>query len=148
MKKANEIVAHLSEAPQYTKLQKQSTWNRFKNLLPFSLRQSILFMYERGGVLFFALNHPGYLKEFNYKLSLIKSLLKEAAALLPDLRSINDVKAFVSHQALGTEEKDSLSDYHYTENSQATFSNLATTPEIHDKIEEIREIIHCNQKPS
>ncbi|MGP1450984.1 MAG: hypothetical protein ACTTJS_07695 [Wolinella sp.] len=146
MKNAREILQHIVKTPTFEPLRRKTLINNFIYILPLSIRQAILFNYERDGTLFFALNHPAFLKEFNYKLPLIKSLLIKAQnSALHELSDIKDVKAFVSRQvSIKQEENAEENRYRYKEHSHGSFKNLAQDRDIAEHLEEIRQIINRN----
>lgn len=142
MKQACEVVSHLLRAPEYKKIGRHRELLKVKSLLPAHLRGAILFMYEKNQTLFFVLNHPAFLKELNYRLPLIKSLLKEAqSSVLSELSDIKELKAFVSYRAAGVREEAPIKPLWYAENATATFPNGAQDPEIHASFERIRQTI-------
>ncbi|WP_456452923.1 hypothetical protein [Hydrogenimonas sp.] len=98
MKKVNAVLDHLLTHPIYAKLRQQECFRLLKEALPPPLRRGILFMYVKNRTLFFALKHPAFKMEFDYKLSLIKNLLTTLPPLKEacDGHEIRQVKAFVS----------------------------------------------------
>ena len=98
MKNIETVLGHLVAQPLYAKLRRQECFDLVKKALPASLQRGILFIYVKNRTLFFAVKHPVFKMEFDYKLSLIKKLL----STLPPLKEacadhrIEQVKVFVS----------------------------------------------------
>lgn len=147
MKKASEIIHNIVQSPPFKPLKRQISIQRFIQVsLPLSLRQAILFAYEKEGNLLIALHHPAFLKEFNYRLPLIKSLLRKAQEEgLEGLEGIKDIRVFISRKAL-IEETPPASPLRYSEHSQGVFENLALDEDIHRLFEEIRAVILQNRR--
>ena len=141
MKNAKEIVSHLQNAPAYKDLKRYKALEAFKNLLPFSLRKAILFVYEKSGILFFVLNHPAYKQEFDYKATLIKDLLKAFRIQETELSAITDVRWFVSNKISPPEPEPSSTEPRYTEHARGDFENRATNETIIEAIEAIRTLL-------
>ena len=98
MKDIETVLDHILAHPTYAKLRQQSCFALIKKALPATLQRGILFMYVKDRTLFFAVKHPAFKMEFDYKLSLIKKLL----STMPPLQeacaahTIEQVKVFVS----------------------------------------------------
>ena len=146
MKKASDIISHLLDSPCFSEISLRKNIQAFVYCLPFSLRRGIAFFYVKENVLFFALNHPAFLQEFNYKMPTIKSALKQYQQLKNALLEVADIKAFVAKTPplkLDLNPSESF----YGELAYGDFENLAKDKEIFEKFEKIREIILChNQK--
>ena len=146
MKKASDIISHLLDSPCFSEISLRKNIQAFVYCLPFSLRRGIAFFYVKENVLFFALNHPAFLQEFNYKMPTIKSALKQYQQLKSELLEIAGIKAFVA-KTLTLKPPVNLSESFYGELACGDFENLAKDKEIFEKFEKIREIILChNQK--
>jgi len=144
MKTSKEIINHIVSKPSMKKLSEHNCYLKLKSLLPKHLRDSILFMYRKNRTLFFVLNHPGIKMEFNYKVTLINSLLnkiKEVDKKCSDLE-IENIKSFVSnriHQNDSPSKKQTLP--LYKERAKGEFKNLAKNEDIRKILEEIRKTI-------
>ena len=121
---------------------------KLKSLLPKHLQESILFMYKKNKTLFFVLNHPGIKMEFNYKLTLINSLLNKIKELDKNCNNldIKDIKSFVSNKIYTKDLSEDLQESFqtiplYKERSKGEFQNLAKNHEIREILEEIRKEI-------
>jgi ssDNA-specific exonuclease RecJ len=143
MKKINEISFDSQDGSFKKSFTLYRTLLRIKLLLPPRLREAVLFSYIKNKTLFFALNHPGMVMEFNYNLSLIKDVLKKFDFEGLSGVEIKDVKCFVSNKIPKREEIDESQTY--TEHSKGEFVNHVKDSELHQKIEELREII-CSHK--
>ncbi len=110
------------------------------------MQKHILFIYTKNDIMFFVLNHPGMKMEFNYKASLLKSLIKKLSTLdknCEHLKNIKEVKNFVSDRE--TTSSSSLTTItSYKERAKGEFINLAKDEDIKKIIEEIREVIKKN----
>ncbi|WP_353661154.1 hypothetical protein [Hydrogenimonas sp. SS33] len=101
MKKVDSVLTHLLAHPVYAKLQEQACFRLIRKALPETLRRGVLFMYVKNRILFFAVKHPAFKMEFDYKLATIKNLL----TTLPPLQEacgahgIRDIRVFVSRFA-------------------------------------------------
>ena len=150
MKKAHEILYNLThDSPTFKPLRRKTQERDFILLLPYSLRQAILFTQIKHQTLLFALNHPAFLKEFNYKIPLIKSLLikSQKEAKFYELVVLSKIAAFVSYRAFQSEEE-VREEFCYEEHARANFHNHAQNPKLHAIFEEIRAIIERHHKMS
>lgn len=143
MKKANFIISHMKQQPFYEKLEQITAYKKLFSLLPNRLGEAVRFAYNKNQTLFIVLNHPGYKMEFNYKISLIKSLLKELIKNDISCKCIDaeDIKVFVSNKAPQIYKKQKLVGQFYKEQSLGEFENLSDNKKLHRLFEEIREII-------
>jgi len=115
---------------------------RLKLTLPQRLRESVRFMYVKEKTLFFVLDHPALVMEFNYNhLSLIKDLLTKFD--FEGLGDIKSVKCFATNKIKSDDTQDSSNTY--TEHSKGTFKNHLQDDRLKAKVEEIREVI-CSLK--
>ncbi len=145
MKKVETVIDHLLSQPVYALLRQQNCFRLIKKALPPNMQNGILFIYVKNGTLFFALKHPVYKMEFDYKLSLIKNLL----STLPPLREacgdhkIRDIKAFVSRFA--PEPKESpRSVPHYRERASGRFDIRCKNERVKREFESLKETIRCS----
>ncbi|WP_457596840.1 hypothetical protein [Hydrogenimonas sp.] len=146
MKQVNAVLQHLIDQPLYAKLRSGECFRLIKEALPAPLRRGVLFMYVKNRTLFFALKHPAFKMEFDYKLSLIKNLL----TTLPPLRSacaefeIREVKAFVSRFAPAPEPP-RPTEPRYRERAHPDFPVRARNEKILEAFEAIKETIAANR---
>ncbi len=146
MKKVETVLSHLLSQPSYAVLRRQKCFQLIKKALPGQLQNGILFIYVKDKTLFFALKHPAYKMEFDYKLSLIKNLL----TTLPPLKEacsgheIRQVKSFVSRFApKRTESSDTIP--RYKERSNGKFAVHSENEELKRRFEELKESIRCSK---
>ena len=147
MKKVNAVLDHLLDQPIYAKLRKQECFRLIEQALPAPLRRGILFIYVKNRILFFALKHPAFKMEFDYKLSMIKSLL----STLPPLKEacghheIRDVKAFVSRFAPAPKPPpDTIP--RYRERAHPDVPMRSCDPDIAEKLDALRQEIARNRR--
>lgn len=120
------------------KLRTYRSMLKLKLTLPQRVRDSVMFMYVKNRTLYFVLDHPAYVMEFNnYSLGVIKGLLKSVP--LEGLEEIKDVKCFVSNKIKKEESVDE--DNSYKEHSRGEFENHLKDEKLREKVEEIREVI-------
>jgi hypothetical protein len=147
MKNINVVLNHLVTNPLYSRLKHQKCFALIKKSLPKPLQRGILFMYVKNNTLFFALKHPAYKMEFDYKLSLIKTLLSSLPPLQTACKTyeIKRIKTFVSKFTTEPEDKkDSVP--RYREGSTGAFEIKAKDDDIKEKFETIkRQIEQCLQ---
>ncbi len=146
MKKASEILSHLWNNPLYQKMHQRQQIQHFVAMLPLSVRQGIHFCYSKNGILFFALKHSCFKQEFDYKLTIIKQLLKDYQKIQKKLLGIMDLKAFVRNSPYQKSLQDSTYEVAcYGELSSGEFRNFAKNKEIYEILERIKKAILCNQ---
>jgi hypothetical protein len=143
MKKANFIISHLRQQPSYEKLEQIAAYKKLFALLPNRLGDVVRFAYNKNQTLFIVLEHPGYKMEFNYKITLIKSLLKELIKRDFTCKCIDadEIKIFVTNKAPLTLRVKSVSGPFYEEKSLGKFKNLTNDTKLNKLFEEIRGII-------
>ncbi len=144
MKNVAEIISHMSNTPILSKLKRGRSFKTFISILPKRFQEHILFTYERNSVLFLALDHQGILMELNYNSSLIKDLLIMAKSHDESLKSVNEVRWFVSNKIYKKDTSDSSTTPRYTEKSDATFEVKSSDADFLEKIEKIKEAIKRN----
>ena len=145
MKNVNSIIQHLSTSPSFENLERVQSYKKLLSLLPQNLSKAVRFMYNKNETLFFVLEHPAFKMEFNYKLSLIKGLLKQLIIIDPTCKCIDakDIKAFVTNKPPINQESIEIKPFCYEEIASGIFENQAKNPDIHKKFEAIRETIKC-----
>ena len=142
MKTAQEIISHLINKPQNSKIIQKGCIDKLISLLPPHLANAVMFTYIKNRTLFFVLNHPGLKMEFNYKHNLIKSLLNKIKDI--DLKcqiiEVDEIKSFVSNKIKPplAEPKPTLT---YKERSSGKFNNQATSDELKELFEKIKNTI-------
>ncbi len=142
MKNSKQLVSHLRSQSAFSPLNNLPCINAVKALLPQRLHKFILFGYIRHNILFFALNHPGAKQEFDNIISSIKTPLKNVPPSECKNFELFDIRAFVSHKkTLNFSVKASHEEY-YDERSNGTFENSVKNEQLHNIIEEIRQIIN------
>lgn len=143
MKKANFIISHLRQQPSYEKLEQIAAYKKLFALLPNRLGSAIRFAYNKNQTLFIVLNNPEYKMEFNYKVTLIKSLLKELIKQNPNCKCIDaeNIKIFVTNKTSLTLHKNKIHIPTYEEKSLGKFINLTKDSKLSRLFEEIRGII-------
>jgi hypothetical protein len=114
-------------------------------LLPPRYQSMVKFMYNKNNTLFFVLKHPGFKMEFNYKMTLIKGLLKRLIEEDESCKCIDadELKFFITNKP----PQDILeikTEYIYEERSNGGFTNKASDKKLNLLFEEIREIIKTN----
>ena len=111
------------------------------------MRRGILFMYVRNGTLFFALRHPAYKMEFDYKLPMIKSLLSTIPPLKEACQDheIRQIRTFVSKFAPKPAARAS-SEPRYKERATGRFQANVRDETLHRLFEEITETVIRNRQ--
>ena len=148
MKSSHEIMAHLKNSPSLTHLKKIESYQKLLSLLPKRLSSGVRFMYNKHTTLFFVLEHPGLKMEFNYKTDLIKGLLKQLIIQDPRCANIDasEIKSFVTNKPPLNLPPSRPAGPFYTEASMGEFKNCATSKELYERFEAIRERIRCSLK--
>ncbi len=146
MKKIETVLDHLLSQPTYSRLRRQKCFDLLKKALPTTLQRGILFIYVKNRTLFFALKHPAYKMEFDYKLSLIKNLLTTLGPLKEACGGyeIEQVKAFVSKFAPAAK-SGVQSVPRYKERSMGDFFVKCENEKLKKEFEELKEAIRCSK---
>ena len=131
----NEILCHLKNNPEFRRINTQETIQKFIELLPLKLKKGIKFAYIKKQILYFVLTHPVYKMEFEYNKSLINSLLKKA-----HIANVEELQFFVTNK-IEKKEKKEIKIETFKERSHGIFANPISDEKLHDKVEEIRNII-------
>ncbi len=135
MKKINEILSHLKNNPEFSKINTSFLIKKFIEVLPLKLKKGVKFAYVKNQTLYFVLTHPVYKMEFEYNKADIKSLLKNFK-----IANVEEIGFFITNviePKVEQKEPTSL----YTERSYGIFENKAKNEQIFKKFEKIREII-------
>ena len=135
MKKINEILSHLKNNPEFSKINTSFLIKKFIEVLPLKLKKGVKFAYVKNQTLFFVLTHPVYKMEFEYNKADIKSLLKNFK-----IANVEDIGFFITN-VIEKKEKEIEPTPLYKERSYGIFDNKAKDEYIFKKFEKIREII-------
>ncbi len=135
MKKINEILSHLKNNPEFSKINTSALIKKFIDVLPLKLKKGVKFGYVKNQTLYFVLTHPVYKMEFEYNKADIKSLLKSFK-----IANVEDIGFFITNVIEKKEEKEKPVIF-YKERSYGIFENKAKDEYLHKKFEKIREII-------
>lgn len=130
-----EIVKHLKNNPQFSKINSSLAIEKFVKLLPLKLSKGVKFGYVRNNILFFVLTHPVFKMEFEYNKALIKSILKNYQDIQCD-----DIKFFVTN-VIEKKENIQVKIDTFSERSYGIFENKVKNPKLNKKFEEIRNLI-------
>ena len=143
MKDAKSIISHLVQQPSMKKYGQMRCYERLLSLLPKSFTTLIRFVYTKNDTLFFVFAHPSGKMEFNYKRSLIKSLLSQILIHFPECECLHvkEIQCFVSNQV----ELEPLSPaplpVSYQERALGEFINTCSDPKLHALFESIKETV-------
>lgn len=135
MKKINEILSHLKNNPEFSKINTSFLIKKFIEVLPLKLKKGVKFAYVKNQTLYFVLTHPVYKMEFEYNKADIKSLLKNYK-----IANVEDIGFFITNVIERKEEPQKATPL-YAERSYGIFENRAKDEQIFRKFEKIREII-------
>ncbi|PUE63940.1 DUF721 domain-containing protein [Arcobacter caeni] len=135
MKKINEILSHLKNNPEFSKINTSFLIKKFIEVLPLKLKKGVKFAYVKNQTLFFVLTHPVYKMEFEYNKADIKSLLKNFK-----IANVEDIGFFITN-VIEKKEKENAPISLYKERSFGIFDNKAKDEYLFRKFEKIREII-------
>lgn len=146
MKKVETVLEHLISQPIYFRLRQQNCFKLIKSALPANLQRGVLFIFVKEKTLFFALKHPAFKMEFDYKLSLIKNLLTTLPPLKEACREheIDRVKAFVSKFAPAREPNEDCVP-RYRERSNGEFAVKCENERLKEEFEALKETIRCSR---
>ena len=136
MKKVNEILTHLKYNPEFKKINTNEKLDNLIQVLPLKLKKGVKFAYIKKQILFFVLTHPVYKMEFEYNKDFIKSLLKKAS-----IANVEDIRFFVTNK-LEKREIEKVEEPSFSERSYGIFENKVEDIKLHNKFEEIRNIIN------
>ena len=135
MKKINEILSHLKNNPEFSKINTSFLIMKFIDVLPLKLKKGVKFGYIKNQTLYFVLTHPVYKMEFEYNKADIKSLLKSFK-----IANVEDIGFFVTN-IIEKKENNKEVIVFYKERSYGIFENKAKDEYIFKKFEKIRELI-------
>ena len=135
MKKINEILSHLKNNPEFSKINTSFLIKKFIEILPLKLKKGVKFAYVKNQTLFFVLTHPVYKMEFEYNKADIKSLLKNFK-----IANVEDIGFFITN-VIEKKEEQKAPILLYEERSYGIFENKAKDEYLFKRFEKIREII-------
>ena len=135
MKKINEILSHLKNNPEFSKINTSFLIMKFIDVLPLKLKKGVKFGYVKNQTLYFVLTHPVYKMEFEYNKADIKSLLKNFK-----IANVEDIGFFVTN-VIEKKELKKVDEPIYKERSYGIFENKVKDERLFRKFERIREII-------
>ena len=135
MKKINEILSHLKNNPEFSKINTSFLIMKFIDVLPLKLKKGVKFGYVKNQTLYFVLTHPVYKMEFEYNKADIKSLLKNFK-----IANVEDIGFFVTN-IIEKKELKKVDEPIYKERSYGIFENKVKDEKLFRKFERIREII-------
>ncbi|MBD3788782.1 MAG: DUF721 domain-containing protein [Campylobacterales bacterium] len=148
MKKAYEILSHLTSQPQFRLLKKQACYTKFIKLLGAKYQNAIAFVYIKNETLFVAVIHPVFKMELNYNRDLLKSVLTQLNTYVPECSDMKAKEIVVFHSKYYPveEQKPLLSTVpHYQERSTSNFEIQTSDPTLKKKFEQIQDDIRCNR---
>lgn len=135
MKKINEILSHLKNNPEFSKINTSFLIKKFIEVLPLKLKKGVKFAYVKNQTLYFVLTHPVYKMEFEYNKADIKSLLKNFK-----IANVEDIGFFITN-VIEKKEEQKAPILLYKERSYGIFENKVKDEYLFKKFEKIREII-------
>jgi len=135
MKKINEILSHLKNNPEFSKINTSFLIMKFIDVLPLKLKKGVKFGYVKNQTLYFVLTHPVYKMEFEYNKADIKSLLKNFK-----IANVEDIGFFITNVIEKKQEQQAPIPL-YKERSFGIFDIKAKDEYLFRKFEKIRAII-------
>ena len=148
MKDAKNIISHLVKHPSMKKYEQMRCYDKLLSLLPKIFTHMVRFLYTKDETLFFVFNHPSAKMEFNYKRSLIKSLLSQIILHFPECECLHvkDIQCFVTNKPQTEEILESKnSDIFYKERAEGDFENSCDDSKLRTLFEEIRKAIQSQK---
>ena len=148
MKKASNILSHLSNQPQFKFLKQQVCYKKYISLLTPKYQKAIAFIYIKDDTLFTAVTHPGFKMELNYNRDLLKSVLTQLTNYDKECEMMTASKVVVFHSKYHPveKEKEHISAVpYYNELASTDFNIQSEDVELVAKFEQIKETIACNK---
>lgn len=148
MKDAKNIISHLVKHPSMKKYEQMRCYDKLLGLLPKNFTHMVRFLYTKDETLFFVFNHPSAKMEFNYKRSLIKSLLSQIILHFPECECLHvkDIQCFVTNKPQTEEILESkTSDIFYKERAEGDFENSCDDSKLRSLFEDIRKAIQSQK---
>jgi len=148
MKDAKSIISHLVQQPSMKKYGQMRCYEQLLSLLPKSFTTLIRFVYTKNDTLFFVFSHPSGKMEFNYKRSLIKSLLSQILLHFPECECLHvkEIQCFVTNQPEPILSRVPSPTIPYTERALGEFLNTCHDPKLHSLFESIKETLKSNAR--
>ncbi|WP_169777618.1 hypothetical protein [Campylobacter mucosalis] len=149
MKTAKNLIEHIYDNPSYKNLRSIRECSRLIALLEPSHQKMIDFCYVKNNVLYFMLNHPLGLQELKRDSSIItiKGLLKILITKSQKdgkdsvFSSVCDIKFFKSKTLKLHKKSNEQVQISRKQKSKAEFINHTKSETLHQKFEELREIL-------
>ncbi len=148
MKRANTILSHIQNLPQFRLLKSHYCYQKFISLLTPRFQKAIAFVYVREDTLFVALSHPGFKMELNYNKELFISLLTllgKSDAQCKNLKASKVVLFNSRYRSIFKESTPSDTVPHYQEMASGEFSIQSQDPDLEDAFLRIQSIIKGGQ---
>ena len=147
MKKASEILSHISNQPQFRYLKKQECFKKYISMLPAKWKNAIAFMYIRDKILFLATNHPAFKMELNYNKDLLISLLTQLKTYVSECKELEASTIVVFDSKYKNLTKDIPQDTipYYHEMATGEFKILTNQEELKEKFKDIKQNIEKNR---
>jgi hypothetical protein len=144
MKRANTILSHIQNLPEFRLLKSHYCYQKFISLLSPRFQKAIAFVYIRNETLFVALSHPGFKMELNYNKDLLKSLLSlliKSDEKCKKLKATKVVFFNSRHNNITKQKKISTTTPHYSEMALGEFSIVCEDRELQNLFEKIKTSI-------
>lgn len=148
MKHVYNIISHLTLNPSFKKIEQAKCYKKLLALLPKKLSEGVRFAYNKNRTLFLVLQHPGYKFEFDYKLDMIKTLLKKLIEVDANCSIIDadEVKTFVTNKPSILKNDNKIVGPFYIERSSGNFEINIQDESLRELFEQIREKICSNKQ--
>ena len=144
MKKANSILSHILNLPQFKTLKSHYCYQKFISLLSPRFQKAIAFVYVRQDTLFVAISHPGFKMELNYNKDLLKTLLTMLAKQDEKCKNLKVSKVILfnsKHNSIIKEKTEEDTVPYYDEMSLGEFTINSEDKELKEAFEKIRDSI-------
>jgi len=147
MKKASEILSHISNQPQFRYLKKHECFRKYLHLLPNKWKQAIAFVYIKNKILFIAVKHPVFKTELNYNKDLLTSLLSQLKTYVSECKELEASKVIIFDSKYKNLTKDIPQDTipYYHEMATGEFEIDTNQEELRAKFQEIKTSIEKNR---
>jgi hypothetical protein len=148
MKKAQTILSHLANQPQFRFLKQQGCYKKYISLLSVKYQKAIAFIYIKDETLFIAVKHPGFKMELHYNRDLLKSILTQLVNHDEECATMTAKKVVIFHSKYHPMEvkndEESTVPY-YSELASSDFGIESNDVQLIAKFEEIKKTILCNK---
>lgn len=144
MKRANTILSHIHNLPEFKVLKSHYCYQKFISLLNPRYQKAIAFVYVRHETLFVALSHPGFKMELNYNRDLLKNLLTLLGNEDEKCKNIKASKVVLfnsKHHTILPKKNAYSSVPHYKEMALGQFTIQSEDQKIIDAFEKIKSSI-------